>query len=783
MALTEADTRAQFIDPALAASGWVGHLVRREFQITAGRIIGGGKRAEPSVADYVLEYKGKRLAVVEAKKWDLAHTEGVGQAIRDGNKLGLPFAFATNGQKIRQINLVTGKEEDIQLFPTPDQLWDLVNEPKNELIEELRAVDFESRGGTEPVRYYQQKAVENVLEAIAKGDDRLLLTLATGTGKTKIAFHIAWKLFQVRWNRSGDKKRRPRILFLADRNILADQAFNEFSPFPEDALVRISPDAVRKKGKVPTNGNIFFTIFQTFETESTGVPNFGEYPKDFFDLIIVDECHRGGATEDGNWRAILEYFSPAVQLGLTATPKRRDNVDTYAYFGEPRYIYSLKEGIGDGFLTPFRVRKYQTSIDDYTFVGDDTVVAGEVEVGKLYTGGDFNRVIIIREREVFRVELLLAQINPNEKTIIFCATQDHALMIRDIINEKKTNPNTSYCVRVTADEGGIGDQHLRDFQDNEKTIPTILTTSQKLSTGVDARNIRNIVLMRPVNSIIEFKQIIGRGTRLFDGKDFFTIHDFVNASHNFYDPEWDGEPVDPTPKPKPGPGPIDKPTPGPIDGGGNGPDDPPAKREKLIIKLADGKEREFQHMTSKMFYSVDGTPMSLTEFIQSLFNTLEMPDLFKNEDELRAIWAVPSTRAQLLKQLEDAGFPTIELLSIQELIDAQNSDLFDVLEFVKYALKPVTRKVRAAASRSIMEAGIESKQLEFVDFLVSQYVESGVGELEESKLETLLEIKYADVFNAVKVLGNGEVSKVRNLFLTFQKNLYLPHDAYSTIAS
>ena len=784
MALTEADTRAQFIDPALAQSGWVGHLVRREFQITAGRIIGGGKRAEPSVADYVLESKGKRLAVIEAKKWDLEHTEGVGQAIRDGNKLGLPFAFATNGQKIRQINLVTGKEEDIKVFPTPDQLWDLINEPKNELIDELRAVDFESRGGTEPVRYYQQKAVENVLEAIAKGDDRLLLTLATGTGKTKIAFHIAWKLFQVRWNRSADRKRRPRILFLADRNILADQAFNEFSPFPEDALVRISPDAVRKKGKVPTNGNIFFTIFQTFETESTGVPNFGEYPKDFFDLIIVDECHRGGATEDGNWRAILEYFAPAVQLGLTATPKRRDNVDTYAYFGEPRYIYSLKEGIGDGFLTPFRVRKYQTSIDDYTFVGDDTVVAGEVEVGKLYTGGDFNRVIIIREREVFRVELLLAQINPNEKTIIFCATQDHALMIRDIINEKKTNPNTSYCVRVTADEGGIGDQHLRDFQDNEKTIPTILTTSQKLSTGVDARNIRNIVLMRPVNSIIEFKQIIGRGTRLYDGKDFFTIHDFVNASQNFYDPEWDGEPVDPTPKPEPGPsGPIDKPKPGPIDGGGNDPDDPPAKREKIIIKLADGKEREFQHMTSKMFYSVDGTPMSLTEFIQSLFNTLEMPDLFKNEDELRAIWAVPSTRAQLLKQLEDAGFPTIELLSIQELIDAQNSDLFDVLEFVKYALKPVTRKVRAAVSRSIMEEGIESKQLEFVDFLVSQYVESGVGELEESKLETLLEIKYADVFNAVKVLGNGEVSKVRNLFLAFQKNLYLPHEAYTTIAS
>jgi type I restriction enzyme R subunit len=775
-ALTESDTRAQFIDPALVQSGWEGHLVRREFQITAGRIIVGGKRGEPSIADYVLEYRGKRVAVVEAKKWDLEHTEGVGQAIRDATKLGLPFAFATNGQKIRQINLVTGKEEDVSKFPSPDELWDLIDEPKNVLVDAFRAIEFDSKGGTEPVRYYQQKAVENVLEGIAKGDKRLLLTLATGTGKTKIAFHIAWKLYQARWNRMGDQKRRPRILFLADRNILANQAFNEFSPFPEDALVRISPDAVRKKGAVPTNGNIFFTIFQTFETESTGEPNFGQYPKDFFDLIIVDECHRGGATEDGNWRSILEYFSPAVQLGLTATPKRRDNVDTYAYFGEPRYIYSLKEGIGDGFLTPFRVRKYSTTIDDYTYVSDDTVIAGEVEDGRLYTGKDFNRVIIIREREVFRVELLMAQINPNEKTIIFCATQAHALMIRDIINERKTNPNTTYCVRVTADEGGIGDQYLRDFQDNEKTIPTILTTSQKLSTGVDARNIRNIVLMRPINSIIEFKQIIGRGTRLFEGKDFFTIHDFVNASQNFHDPEWDGEPVEPEPQPTP----EDKPE----GGTGDGPGKPPTEKpEKLIIKLADGKEREFQHMTSKMFYSVDGKPISLTEFVESLFKTLEMPELFKSEDELRAIWSVPSTRALLLKQLGEAGFPTSELVSIQELIDAQNSDLFDVLEFVKYALKPVARTIRALASRSIMEEGLEAAQLEFVDFLVSQYVASGVGELEESKLETLLEIKYADVFNAVNILGKGEVSKVRNLFLTFQKNLYLPHDAYSTIAS
>lgn len=772
MGLTESDTRAQYIDPALLNAGWSNEFVRREVQITAGRIIGGGKRAEPSIADYVLEYKGKRVAVIEAKKWDLSHTEGVSQAIRDGKKLGLPFAFSTNGQKIRQIDLLSGIEADIAKFPSPEELWSLINEPKNELIEEFRAIPFDSKGGTEPVRYYQQIAVENVLEGIAKGDKRLLLTLATGTGKTKIAFHIAWKLFQSRWNLSGDKKRRPRILFLADRNILANQAFNEFSPFPEDSLVRIDPASVKKKGKVPTNGNIFFTIFQTFVTESTGVPNFGEYPRDFFDLIMVDECHRGGARDESNWRSILEYFDEAVQIGLTATPKRKDNADTYAYFGNPRFIYSLKEGIGDGFLTPFRVRKYQTTIDEYAYTQDDEVLSGEVEAGHLYTENEFQKKIIIREREEYRVELLLAQIDPKEKTIVFCANQEHALLIRDIINGRKANQNPTYCVRVTADEGNIGDQYLRDFQDNEKTIPTILTTSQKLSTGVDARNIRNVVLMRPINSIIEFKQIIGRGTRLYDGKDFFTIHDFVNASQNFYDPEWDGEPVAPEP--------VDSKS-------GTAPSNSPAvpanptepKREKVIIKLADGKEREFQFMTSKMFYAVDGTPMTLTQFIESLFNTLEMPDLFKNEDELRAIWSVPSTRSALLKQLENSGFPESELVSIQDLIDAKNSDLFDVLEFVKYALKPISREVRAKKSRSIMEAGIEKNQLEFIDFLVNQYIQSGVEELGESKLQTLLEIKYSDIFQGIKILGNGEVSRVRNLFLNFQKNLYLPHSEYS----
>ena len=314
-------------------------------------------------------------------------------------------------------------------------------------------------------------------------------------------------------------------------------------------MVRIEPEDIPQRGRVPTNGSIFFTIFQTFMSgppkDGQPSPYFGEYPPDFFDFIVIDECHRGGANDESNWRGILDYFAPAVQLGMTATPKRKDNVDTYAYFGEPVYIYSLKEGINDGFLTPFKVKQISTTLDEYVYTPDDTVVEGEIEAGKRYEEADFNKIIEIKEREKKRVKSFMSQINQREKTLVFCATQDHALAVRDLINQMKTSKDPNYCQRVTANDGALGDQHLRDFQDNEKTIPTILTTSQKLSTGVDARNIRNIVLMRPINSMIEFKQIIGRGTRLYDGKDYFTIYDFVKAHHHFSDPEWDGEPIEP----------------------------------------------------------------------------------------------------------------------------------------------------------------------------------------------------------------------------------------------
>ena len=432
---------------------------------------------------------------------------------------------------------------------------------------------------------------------------------------------------------------------------------------------------IRKKGMVPKNGSIFFTIFQTFmcgtDADGNPAPSFGDYPPDFFDFIVIDECHRGGANDESNWRGILEYFSPAVQLGLTATPKRKGNVDTYAYFGEPVYIYSLKEGINDGFLTPFKVKQIATTLDDYVYTPDDTVIEGEVEVGKRYTEDDFNRLIEIKEREAYRVKLFMEMIDQNQKTLVFCATQIHALAVRDLINQMKISTDPQYCTRVTANDGAEGERWLRVFQDNEKTIPTILTTSQKLSTGVDARNVRNIVLMRPVNSMIEFKQIIGRGTRLFDGKDYFTIYDFVKAYEHFNDPEWDGEPLEPEPCKRCGNIPCtclkDPPKVCPVCGKRpceceRDPEPCPKcgqdpcickKRVKIKIKLADGKERTIQHMMATTFWSPDGTPMSAAQFIERLYG--DLPELFKDEDELIALWSKPDTRKKLLAGLEEKG--------------------------------------------------------------------------------------------------------------------------------
>jgi type I restriction enzyme, R subunit len=792
--MNESETRAELIDPLLNYLGWGGipdTKVYREYKITQGKIQAGGKRANPLIADYILAYKNVKLAVIEAKSDELDVSEGVAQAKNYADKLMLDHAFSANGKEIYQIDMKTGKEGLVDTFPTPDELWDMVHKEENPWNDAFNSIPFEDKSGTQPPRFYQEIAVNKALSVISDNKNRILLTLATGTGKTYIAFQIAWKLFQTRWNLRKDGSRRPRILFLADRNILADQAFNAFNAFPEDALVRIAPNEIRKKGRVPTNGSIFFTIFQTFmsgqDEQGRSAPYFGEYPSDFFDFIIIDECHRGGANDESNWRDILEYFSPAVQLGLTATPKRKNNIDTYAYFGDPVYIYSLKEGINDGFLTPFKVKRIQTTLDEYIYTSDDTIIEGEIEEGRIYKEEDFNRIIEIKAREEIRVKIMLNEINQKEKTIVFCATQAHAAAIRDLINQHKQGTNPNYCHRVTANDGKLGEQYLRDFQDNEKTIPTILTTSQKLSTGVDARNIRNIVLLRTVNSMIEFKQIVGRGTRLFEGKEYFTIYDHVGAYHHFSDPEWDGEPLDPEECETCGKYPCscekeskicpicdqvpclcEKTEPKPCEICGEKPCTCNPKR-KLRIKLSDGKVREIQHMIATSFWSADGKPISAEEFLHNLFGKL--PDFFKDEDELRKIWSIPSTRKSFLTSLEEAGFGKEELTTLQQLINAEKSDLFDVLEYVSFSIKPITRKQRVDFAKPIFFEKLNENQKEFLDFVLSKYIESGVEELEQEKLPRLLELKYKSITDAEDVLGG--ISNIRNIFIEFQKYLYL----------
>ena len=857
MSRNESETRAELISPKLALDGWgkAGHsIIRREVTITAGRILGGGKRGSKLSADYVLEFQGRKLAAVEAKRENLSYTEGVRQAKDYATRLQCRFGYATNGPAIYPIDMLTGAEQFVERSLSPAEMWTIAfngddgkSEPEvtSTWRETFAKIPFECKGDWQP-RYYQENAINQALEAIAQGKDRILLTLATGTGKTCIAFQMSWKLFNSRWSLQAAKnpsnaKKRPRILFLADRNVLTKQAFNDFGAFGEDAVVRITPSEIKKAKGVPKNASIFMAIFQTLMTDSaqnsaklnnaeelededyeqavitdTSNCNFRQYPEDFFDFIIIDECHRGGANDESSWRDILNYFAPAVQLGLTATPKRTDNADSYKYFGDPVYSYTLKEGISDGFLTPFKVYPIVGTMDEYVYTpGDAVTFKGEPEAGRVYKEGDFNRIITMPQREQKRVQYWMDHINPQEKTIVFCATQEHAGMVRDYINQyavkKGFTTNPSYCVRITANDGAAGENDLRTFCDNEKTIPTILTTSRKLSTGVDARNVRNIVLMRECKNMIEFKQIIGRGTRMYDGKSFFTVYDFVKAHHNFSDPEWDGEPLPPEDKPDAEPCDIcnDKPCscvceecgfnpcncvddtpdepcnecnqspcqcldepcnncgdiPCSCDDGG---EDKPDRPEKIFITLKDGKVRQIQHMKSVLFMGPDGDMLTAHQFVEQLFGAL--PRFFGNEDELREIWSNPSTREKLLADLHEAGYDDEKLDSMKDIIDAKDSDVYDLLAFVAYARETHTRKERVATAKPGISSEFTNKQIEFIEFILDKYIEDGVQELAAKKMRSLVELKYNTISDAAEEFGSP--AAIRDTFIGFQKYLY-----------
>lgn len=783
--MNEAQTRLNKIDPALKKAGWnvveQSHIIV-EYAITNGRV-SKSVAPKPLKADYILTYKGVKLAVVEAKSDEKDVSEGVAQAKQYAKMLNIRFAYATNGDKIYAMDMETGEEQEISAYPTPEQLWSWTFGDADEWRDRFNEQPLFSNGTKNP-RYYQEIAINKTLAAIASGKDRILLTLATGTGKTYIAFQIAWKLFQTKWNvkKTGN---RPRILFLADRNVLANQAFNGFFGFAPDALVRIKPDSIRKSGKVPTNGSVFFTIFQTFMTGEDGKFVFGEYPNDFFDLVIIDECHRGGAKDESTWRAILEYFSPAVQIGLTATPRREINADTYKYFGDPIYQYSLKQGIADGFLTPFRHCKMQGTIDDYIYSPEDEILSGEVDETKVYTESDFySGNIYIKQRDEARVREFMKYIRPDEKTIVFCATQNHAGQIRDMINRFHKG-NSEYAVRVTANDGEQGEQYLKEFQDNEKTIPTILTTSQKLSTGVDALNVRNIVLLRPIKSMIEFKQIIGRGTRLYDGKYYFTIYDFVKAYENFQDPTWDGEPVCPVCGNNPCTcenEPAQYPDPDEDSGGfeaheGQAPygktrkeeDDSEKERpERLEIRLSDGRSRRIRYIKSDMFWGADGRPVSAEDFLNAMFG--QMPEFYTSIDDLREQWSSPKTRENLLEKMGDAGYDMETLNRIRTLIDADDSDLLDVLEYISFNVEPIQRAERVQRTEPYV-SGLTAQQQDFVKYVIRLYISEGIEELGTSKLPEIMSLKYGSLQDGIAALGGLDVAK--STFYDFQRSLYL----------
>lgn len=761
--ISESDTRANFIDPKLADSQWEALHIVREYYFTDGRKLLGNKRGKRLFLDYLLKYNNTNLAIVEAKKLGDHPTKGLQQAIEYAEKLKINFVYATNGKRIYEFDTRTGKGDYINNFPTPKELYQRLFGAKNELKEKLQNIPFLLTGNFAP-RYYQEIAVGKTMEHLADGKKRILLTLATGTGKTFIAFQIVHKLLQAKWNIEGEN-RRPRILFLADRNVLADQAINTFNPYEKD-VIKIDGEEVRKRnGVVPTNAFIFFAIYQAIaEREDIG-GYYKEYPSDFFDLIIIDECHRGSANEEGSWRAILDHFSPAVHLGLTATPKRDDNVDTYKYFGKPIYEYSLKDGIQDGFLTPYKVKRITTNIDEYIHTNDSKIIQGEVKKDR-YELKDFNKSITINERVELVAKTILEHIGKMDKTIVFCSNQDHALDLRDYINKHKTVSDTNYCVRITSDEGKHGRELLEMFQDNDRDIPVILTSSKMLTTGVDARNVRNIVLTAPIGSMVEFKQIIGRGTRVFDGKDFFTIIDFVGATNKFYDAEWDGESdtedgegFEGEPRPKP-----------PKKPKVNDLGEPYEKVEKLIISLSNGRQLKVTDIDTR-YIDENGKPLTAREFLEKLIG--ELPAIYKDEAHLRNIWSNPDTRADLLKQLGQLGFDNEQLNELRNMIASPECDIFDVLSHISFSSELMTRKQRVAFVKGdpqFFEVYKNLEAREFLEFVLNHYENYGIEELQRDKLGDLVTLKLGTTKDAKTAFG--DMKTLLDAYYKLQENIY-----------
>ena len=741
--VTEADTCRKLIVPRLQAAGWedAPYAIQEQRTFTDGRVMfvgGQPRRGQKKRADYILRYRPDYpIAVIEAKAGYRSAQDGVQQSRNYAEVLGLRFAYASNGHEIIEIDMAAGTEAVRSDFPTPDELWarlrerlDL-SEPAAERVLEPGFPDSDR-----PLRYYQEIAVNRSLEAIHGGQRRLLLNLCTGAGKTAVAFQICWRLWSAGWNRRGGH-RRPKILFLADRNILVDD--------PKDKTFTPFGDARWKLGaaSISHGRDIYFATYQAIAADERRPGLYREFAPDFFDLIVIDECHRGSARADSSWREILDWFEPAYQLGMTATPLREESRDTYTYFGAALYTYSLAQGIADGFLAPYRVHRIVTDLDAVGWrpsAGELDRYGREVP-DEEYQTRDFERTVALRARtEAIAHHLtdFLENTDRYAKTIVFCVDQDHASEMRAALvrlNADVVAKHSDYVARVTADEGDIGKGMLSRFQDLEGETPVILTTSQLLTTGVDAPTCKNVVLARVVGSMAEFKQIIGRGTRLREdyGKLWFSILDYTGtATDKFADPAFDGEPtaeitteiddagevvstevdehddVNPTE-------PVDPTTVLP-------PDD---ASDSLPRKFyVDGGEVE---VVAHLVYDLDSEGKRLTVRKLTDWTGEKVRTLFATPAAFRTEWAIPDKRGAVIDLLAERG---IDLHALAVEAGRPNDDPFDLLCHLAWNAPLTTRAERARRLREgdlFDRYGDDARAI--LSALLDRYANGGADEL------------------------------------------------------
>jgi type I restriction enzyme R subunit len=760
----EADTCRKYVVPLLQNAGWdrEPHSIAEQRTITDGRIVPLGKgfvRKAPKRVDYLLRYtRDFPLAVIEAKAAYKSASDGVQQAKQYAEILGLKFAYATNGKEIIEFDYFTGLETSLSAYPAPDELWARYragNKIQDPQIAARLLTPFNHDVG-KGERYYQQIAVNRAVENILKGQRRLLITMATGTGKTAVAFQICWKLWQARWNRMGEH-RRPKILYLSDRNILIDQ--------PKDGIFAGFGDARKKieSGEIVQSREIYFAIYQALAEDERREGLFKSFAPDFFDLVIVDECHRGSARDDSSWRVILEYFKPAVQLGMTATPLRDETRNTYLYFGNPIYEYSLRQGIDDGFLAPYRVHRVITEWDaaGWRPSKDELDRYGRPIPDDEYQTKDFERVVALRARTkaiAMHLAEFMSKTDRFAKTIVFCVDQEHAGEMRSALSNANRDivaQFPDYVCRVTSDEGDIGLGHLSRFQDVDTKTPTILTTSQLLTTGVDVPTCKNIVLARVIGSMCEFKQIIGRGTRVRDdyGKLWFYIIDYTgSATRLFADPAFDGEPV--------------KLTEEEIDKAGRTksvkdkePDTFQPTSEPEIIEPPESERRKYYYdgghveIASQLVYELDPDGKQLRVIRYTDYAAEKIRTLCPTAPELRAQWADPEKRSEIIRKLEERG------ISFAELADAAQqpeADPFDLLCHLAFNAPLRTRRERAQRLREtrrdfFKQYGPEARRI--LDELLEKYAEHGDAQF-----------VLPDVLKVPPISSHGQIGDIIRLF-------------------